>query len=121
MPPFNTRNTIQYQNKAWENFTLGLTSELFLSQNNYPDFNFLYTRPSTGIEELVDVSTPPPAFHLFHFNSSIQTNLFSKSTLEIGFNVQNIFNVDYRNYLNRLRFFAAETGRNFQIQLKLNY
>lgn len=121
MPPFNTRNTIQYQNKDWKNLSLGLTSELFLSQNNFPDFNFLYTRPSTGVEELVDVSTPPPAFHLFHFNSSIQTNLFSNSTLEIGFNVQNIFNIDYRNYLNRLRFFAAETGRNFQIQLKLNY
>ncbi|WP_299522376.1 TonB-dependent receptor [Winogradskyella sp.] len=121
MPPFNTRNTVQYQNKNWSNLSLGLTSELFAMQNNFPDYNFLYTVPSTGEEVLVDVSTPPSGYHLLHFNSSIETKLFKKNTLEIGFNIQNIFNTNYRNYLNRLRFFADEVGRNFQIQLKFNY
>jgi len=121
MPPFNTRNTIQYQNKNWNNLTFGLTSQLSLMQNNYPDYNFSFTVPSTAEEVLVDVSTPPNAYHLLHFNSSIQTKLFKKNTLEIGVNIQNIFNTNYRNYLNRLRFFADEIGRNFQIQLKFNY
>ena len=121
MPPFNTINTVQYQNKKWKDLTLGLTSELFLAQNNFPNYNFFYTRPSTSEEILVDVSTPPDTYHLFHFKSSIQTQLFKKNTLEIGFNIQNIFNVDYKNYLNRLRYFADETGRNFQVQLKFNY
>lgn len=121
MPPFNTRNTIQYQNKNWNNLTIGLTSDFFAMQNNFPDYNFIFTVPSTAQQVLVDVSTPPDAYHLLHFRSSIETKFLKESTLEIGFNVQNILNTNYRNYLNRLRFFADELGRNFQIQLKINY
>lgn len=121
MPPFNTRNAIQYRNKNWKNLTLELTSDFFAMQNNFPDYNFFFTIPSTTEQVLVDVSTPPDAYHLLHFRSSIQTKLFEKSTLEIGLNVQNILNTNYRNYLNRLRFFADELGRNFQIQLKIKY
>ncbi|OZV68566.1 TonB-dependent receptor [Winogradskyella aurantia] len=121
MPPLNTRTTIQYQNKEWNSLAVGLTSDFFAMQNNFPNYNFLYTVPSTGEEVLVDVSTPPQAYHLLHFNSSIETKLFKKNTLEIGFSIQNILNTSYRNYLNRLRFFADEVGRNFQVQLKFNY
>ena len=121
MPPFNTINTLEYKNEKWSNLSIGFTSEAFTRQTRFPNYNFLFTRPSTGEEELVDVSTPPSAYHLLHLNSSIKTNLTKKTSLEIGLNIQNIFNTDYRNYLNRLRFFAAETGRNIQIQLKLNY
>ena len=35
--------------------------------------------------------------------------------------IQNITNSDYRDYLNRMRFYASEIGRNFQIQLNLKY
>ena len=30
---------------------------------------------------------------------------------EIRIYVENVFNINYRNYLNRLRFFASEVGR----------
>jgi iron complex outermembrane receptor protein len=121
MPPFNTRNTIQYQYSKWKSLRLELTSDFFSGQNNFPDYNFFFTIPSTSEQVLVDVSTPPDAYHLLHFRGSIQTQFTKKSTLEIGLNVQNILNTNYRNYLNRLRFFADELGRNFQIQLKINY
>jgi len=39
----------------------------------------------------------------------------------LAFSVQNILNTSYRDYLNRQRFFADETGRNIQLQLKFNY
>ena len=32
-----------------------------------------------------------------------------------------VLNADYRDYLNRMRFYSAEIGRNFQIQVKLKY
>lgn len=121
MPPFNTRNTLQYQNKNWKNLRLELTSDFYAGQNRFPNYNFFFTIPSTAEQFLVDVSTPPDTYHLLHFRGSIQTQFTKKSTLEIGLNVQNILNIDYRNYLNRLRYFADEVGRNFQIQIKLNY
>ena len=121
IPPFNTTTSINYTNKRWLNFKSSLTSEFIAMQNNYPDFNFIYTNPLDASETLVDVSTPPDAYHLMRFRSSISTNIFKKSELEIGLAIQNIFNTNYRNYLNRLRFFADETGRNIQLQIKINY
>ena len=40
-----------------------------------------------------------------------------KTSLNIGLGVNNVFDTSYRNYLNSLRYFADEIGRNFSIQL----
>jgi len=40
---------------------------------------------------------------------------------KLRFIVQNLANAEYRNYLNRMRFYASEIGRNFQLQFILNY
>lgn len=37
--------------------------------------------------------------------------------IDISLAADNIFNIDYRNYLNRLRYFAGETGRNIRVEL----
>jgi len=102
---------------------LEIKSEIVLKQNQYPDNNF-YTNIIKDNElksVLVDISTPPPAYHLLHFYSEIKFNTFKKATTTVAFSVQNIFNISYRDYLNRQRFFADEIGRSFQIQLKFNY
>ena len=44
-----------------------------------------------------------------------------RTSLNIGLGVNNVFNTSYRNYLNSLRYFADELGRNIILQLKLNY
>ena len=102
---------------------LELKSEIVGQQNRYPDNNF-----STLIIEdgelkpvIVDISSPPEAYHLMHFYSEMKFNTFKKVSSTLAFSVQNIFNIAYRDYLNRQRFFADEMGRNFQIQLKINY
>jgi iron complex outermembrane receptor protein len=41
--------------------------------------------------------------------------------LNIGVSVSNVFNTNYRNYLNRVRFYADDLGRNFSINLKVTY
>ena len=35
--------------------------------------------------------------------------------------VENVFNINYRNYLNRLRFFASEVGRISGIELNYSF
>jgi iron complex outermembrane receptor protein len=69
---------------------------------------------------LVDVSTPPAGYALFHFAAGMQFNV-GKATVGTTLSVNNIFNTSYRDYLNRQRFYADETGRNFQLQIKINY
>ncbi|WP_418264532.1 TonB-dependent receptor [Flavobacterium faecale] len=123
MPPLNLSNKISFSKKEWHQLVLELKSETVLKQNQYPDNNF-YTNiiKNNELESvLVDISTPPPAYQLFHFYGEMQFNIFQKIRTKVALGVQNIFNVSYRDYLNRQRFFADETGRNIHIQLKFNY
>ncbi|OIQ30966.1 MAG: TonB-dependent receptor [Bacteroidetes bacterium MedPE-SWsnd-G2] len=121
MPPVNTVNEIEYRNSKFHNLRLALQSEYVFSQNEYPNNNFEVFIPETQTTELVDISTPPDAYHLLHFNSNIDFDVNNKSTLTIGFQVTNLLNNSYRNYLNRMRYYADDLGRNFLLNLKINY
>lgn len=121
MPPANTTNGLVYQNPDLNNLRLELQSEYVFRQNEYPNNNFEVFIAETGTTETVDVSTPPGAYHLLNFNTSIDFKTTQKSTLTVGFGITNVLNTTYRNYLNRLRYYADDLGRNFLLNLKLNY
>jgi iron complex outermembrane receptor protein len=121
IPSTNTTNEIVYQNLELNNLRLALQSEYVFRQNEYPNNNFEVFIPETETTEIVDVSTPPDAYHLFNFNSSIDFRASQKSTFTIGFGINNLLNTSYRNYLNRLRYYADDLGRSFSLNLKLNY
>lgn len=121
MPPVNTKNEIVYQNTGFNNIRLALQSEYNFRQNEYPNNNFEVFIPETGITESVDVSTPPNAYHLLNFNSSIDFKATKTATLSVGFGITNLLNTSYRNYLNRMRYYADDLGRNFLLNIKINY
>ena len=121
IPSFNTINQITYNNENWYNFSASLKSEWFFEQNEFPDFNYEVLNQLTGERFEIDISTPPPAYHLLHFYSEATFGLNNKTSINVAFGVNNIFNTTYRNYLNGLRFFADEVGRNITLQLRLNY
>lgn len=123
MPPLNINNRIQFNHKNWKNLTMELQSEMVFRQTQFPDNNFTTNIIVNG--ELtpvsVDISTPPAAYHLLHFTSDFEFKIAANSMATLGFAVFNILDTNYRDYLNRQRFYADELGRNFQIQLKINY
>ncbi|HET8735924.1 MAG TPA: TonB-dependent receptor, partial [Pricia sp.] len=121
MPPVNTVNGLVYQNPDANNLRMQLESQYVFRQNEYPDTNFEVYLPESQTMETVDVSTPPDAYHLLNFDSSIDLGLGNRSTLTLGFGVTNLLNTSYRNYLNRLRYYADDLGRNFTLNLKLYY
>jgi len=45
----------------------------------------------------------------------------NKTSLNIGLGINNLLDTNYREYLNRLRYFADDLGRNITLQLTLNY
>ena len=77
--------------------------------------------PEQMEEVLLEINTPPDAYHLLNLNTSIDLPLGDKTNLGIGLLVDNLLNTNYREYLNRQRYFADDLGRNFILQLKLNY
>ena len=67
-----------------------------------------------------DYAPPPAGFvrldaELFH------TLMWGRQRLEFGISVSNLLNTEYREYLNRFRYFTAEPGRNLSLRLKVPF
>lgn len=121
MPPVNTKNEIVYQNPKLNNLRLSLQSDYTFRQNEFPNNNFEVFIPETETTQIVDVSTPPSAYHLFNFNASLDVKPSEKMKFTVGLGITNVFNTSYRNYLNRVRYYADDLGRNFLLNIKFNY
>ena len=121
MPPANFKNEIVYKNSEYNNLRISLQSAYVFRQNEFPNNNFEVYIPQTETNEIVDFSTPPNAYHLLNFNSSIDFKTSNKTALTVGLEISNLLNTSYRNYLSRLRLYADDLGRNFLLTFKLNY
>ena len=121
MPPVTTKNEISYGNKKLKNLKIALQSEYVFAQNEYPETNFDVYLPVSETTETVDVSTPPSAYHLLNLNASMDFKMTNTSSLTVGLGIVNLLNTSYRNYLNLLRFYSDDLGRNFLLNLKFNY
>lgn len=64
-----------------------------------------------------DYKAPPPAYTLISMNASATVPLF-KMPVTISVGVRNLMNTVYRDYLNGLRYFTDEMGRNISVRLK---
>ncbi|TRW22419.1 TonB-dependent receptor [Flavobacterium zepuense] len=122
MPPLNITNTLRYTLQNFHSLFAEVRSEAVFTQTRYPNNNFNADVPAGNelVPTLVNISTPPPGYQLLHFTTGAQFAL-GKTTAAINVSVNNIFNTAYRDYLNRQRLYTDEVGRNFQLQLKLNY
>lgn len=121
MPPAATTNELRYNFPNFYNLNLGLQSEYVFRQNEFPDDNFEVFLPESETTEVVDVSTPPDAYHLLHLRTNATFVMNDSSNLVVGLNITNILDTSYRNYLNRLRYYADDLGRNILLNVKINY
>lgn len=63
---------------------------------------------------------PPAAYNLFNFSAGLNHKIGDQN-LGINASVFNLFNTNYKDYLNRFRYYAHETGRNFVIRLNYKF
>lgn len=118
MVPPNFKNSFAYKSSGSGKFFASLTNNTFLSQKRFPKYDIavqLFNEQGAPYELPVDISTPPPGYSLWNFKTGAA---FTKNLSAI-FTVDNIFNTQYRDYLNRLRYYSDDMGRNFI--LTLNY
>tara|TARA_R110002012_G_scaffold114079_1_gene260364 strand:+ start:187204 stop:189552 length:2349 start_codon:yes stop_codon:yes gene_type:complete len=78
-----------------------------------------FRAPVTETEAYEQATVPVPEGYFITNFSLDTTRKLENAQLNIGFSIYNLMNTDYTDYLNRLRFYAAETGRNFE--LRINY
>ena len=113
MPPVNINNELVYQNQKANNLTLSFKSEYVFRQNQFPDNNFDVFVALSETTETLDLSTPPNAYHLLNFNSSLDFKIRENKDISLTFGIMNLLNKKYRNYLNRLRYYSNDLGRSF--------
>ncbi|WPR76693.1 TonB-dependent receptor [Algoriphagus sp. NG3] len=82
---------------------LTLSNVLVAKQTRDPDF---------------DIAPPPPAYALFNVSYSRQFEV-GENKLNLGLQIQNLFNTRYKDYMNRFRYFTYDMGTNALI--KINY
>lgn len=119
MMPANLRNGIELNLNKPKNFYVRLENENAFHQNRYPIRNLDVSFIENGslVTKEVDFSTPPKAYSLFHLGFGLDV----AENLSFHFKLNNIFNTEYREYLNRLRYYMPEAGRNFIVTLQYKF
>lgn len=119
MVPSNFANSLEFKKEDWNQFYFKVQQQTFLEQKRFPTYNPTINIFENGVEveKILDLSTPPPTYTLWN----IQTGLDLNQHLTVGLNVTNVLNKNYKDYLNRMRFFSYEMGRNFILNVKYNF
>lgn len=124
MPPLGWKNEFKYAlAKSKLKPHIKLAFDYTAKQHRYPDYNFVLenvVEDGAIVDKLVDISTPPDAYLLVNFSTGITTKIKGNKT-DIHLDISNIFNKEYRNYLNRNRYYAANSGRQIQLQITYNF
>jgi len=84
------------------------------------EYNYVLKQTRTPDETFVkqDYKAAPDAYGLVNIDAGTTFQLHRLPvTFSVG--VRNLLNATYRDYLNSMRYFADETGRNFQIRIKI--
>ena len=79
-----------------------------------------YVFRQTRFEEGQDFLPPPGDYFLLGFNAATGVKL-GESHLDLNLRVENALNTSYRDYLNRLRYFADEMGINVLLSVNLTF
>ena len=111
MPANRFSNEITYSLKDKKNFTnTYLSAEMMnvMQQKNIPS-------EANGKQ---DYKVPPGGYTLISLNVSATIPIYKKPvTVSVG--VRNLLNTVYRDYLNGMRYFTDEMGRNISMRLKI--
>ncbi len=122
IPPFNTFQKLKFTPLKGK-WSLEFTHQTSAKQNRFPNSNFIFDYIEDGklVSEILDISNSPKGFQKLDAIFSIFISNKNNIRSNLRMIIQNITNSDYRDYLNRMRFYSSEIGRNFQIQLNFNY
>ncbi len=119
MPP-NFNNALEFSKKEWKNFYINVSNNTYLKQTRFPVYNIPIRRfdsEGNAYAQEVDISTPPNGYSLWNLQAGVKLS----RNFGVDFSARNVFNQAYRAYLNRLRFFADDMGRNFILTFKYQF
>lgn len=95
--------------------------KLLKFDNMHLSINHLWTDKQRRVPPNSDFMEPPSAYHLWSLTAGGDFPLPRNQGLQWSITIQNLFDVSYRDYLNRFRYYAVEQGRNASFRLKWTF
>jgi iron complex outermembrane receptor protein len=108
-PANRFENGIKYEFKKLSNF-----EKLYISVSD------IYVARQTRVPANSDYAPPPKAYNLVALEIGFDFP-FGKEKMSVNISANNLFNVSYRDYLNRFRYFTDDIGRNINVRLKVPF
>ena len=75
----------------------------------------------TRVNEAEDFLIPPGSYFLYTALIKIKWKTQTKNEIDFIIRGENLLNTRYRDYLNRLRYFADDLGRNIYVNINFNF
>jgi iron complex outermembrane receptor protein len=111
MPANRLSNEIKYSLKECKKITdtyISAEIQNIMQQKNVPS-------DASGKQ---DYKAPPNAYTIVGMNASATLHVY-KTPVTISIGVRNLLNTVYRDYLNSMRYFSDEMGRNISVRAKI--
>ncbi|WP_257667501.1 TonB-dependent receptor [Parapedobacter tibetensis] len=89
-------------------------------QHTYAKLEQRIVLRQTRYEPESDYAAPPPAYQLYAVYAGTQLS-WGDRTLDITLSATNLFNKQYKEYMNRFRYFSHDIGRNMSIKLAYSF
>lgn len=118
IPANRWENTIRCE---YKNSFASINYLFVMKQNRVPTHIIFEEIPATEIifnEFGGDYAAAPPSYGLFGASLGRTFNLAKNNSLDISLTGTNLLNTQYRDYLNRFRYFSDEIGRNLVVRAK---
>jgi iron complex outermembrane recepter protein len=107
MPPNRAEAELNYYFSGWR------------KDQRYIQLRYLHVLEQKNVPvSIPDYIPPPAAYHLLQIDFAT-TFQISKKDINFGVTVSNLLNTQYRDYMNRFRYFNDEIGRSINLRLKL--
>ena len=108
IPPFRLSQTLS--------LSLPLLSESFIEAGHRYVAEQKRFDPATDL-----IPFAPPAYHLFSLRLGASQELGKWGRLSLMISVENLLNLEYKEYTNLARYYAHEAGRDLRISLRYEY
>jgi iron complex outermembrane recepter protein len=123
IPPLQLENSLTFKKAAggkWQNVFVTVSSQTVFEQKASPRTVYPEDVTEDDLEQTFDFMPAPATYVLLKAETGAKLALDNRD-LTISFSVENILNSSYRNYMNRLRYYADEAGRNFSIRVNYSF
>lgn len=88
-------------------------------RNSYVQLKWIQVLEQTRVAAgFTDYLPPPPGYNLLNIEFATTLQIYNKSTT-FGLSVLNSLNTQYRDYMNRFRYFNDEVGRSLVLRVKI--